>query len=45
MDGQVLCNPPLPFWGLSQLEDDEMFSFCSPLWPPTRRTVRMWPSI
>ena len=30
MDGQVLCNPPLPFWGLSQLEDDEMFLLLLP---------------
>lgn len=25
MDGQVLCSPLLPFWGLSQIEDDEIF--------------------
>lgn len=30
VDGQVLCNPPLPFWGLSQLEDDEMFLLLLP---------------
>ena len=30
MDGQVLSNPPLPFWGLSQLEDDEMFLLLLP---------------
>lgn len=31
MDGQALCNPPLPFWGLSQLEDDEVFLFLLPI--------------
>ena len=30
MDGQVLCNPLLPFWGLFHLEDDEMFLLLLP---------------
>lgn len=31
MDGQELCNPLLPFWGLSQLEDDEVFLLLLPV--------------
>ena len=31
IDGQELCNPPLPFWGLSQLEDDEVFLLLLPI--------------
>lgn len=31
MDGQVLCNPLLPFWGLSQIEDDETFLLLLPI--------------
>ena len=31
LDGQALWNPPLPFWGLSQLEDDEVFLLLLPI--------------
>lgn len=31
LDGQELCNPALPFWGLSQLEDDELFLLLLPI--------------
>lgn len=31
MDGQVLCNLELPFWGLAQLEDDELFLLLLPI--------------
>lgn len=31
LDGQTLCNPLLPFWGLAQLEDDELFLLLLPI--------------